>query len=165
MLKRTGTTTVTELPRSSGGGGGNGCERWIRETASWSSAADPELRTRCALTSDPERVIVNLTEATALLERASKLRPDDAAITDSLGWAYFRQGDIAKALPLLEKAAQNEPGSATINEHLGDAYWRTGRRYEARYAWRAAALYAEGEQKVRLSAKLADGIAQRTAAN
>lgn len=107
----------------------------------------------------------NLGAATELLERASKLRPDDAAITDSLGWAYFRQGEVAKALPLLEKAAQGEPGSVTINEHLGDAYWKIGRRFEARYAWRAAALYAEGEQKVRLSAKLADGIGQRTAAN
>lgn len=107
----------------------------------------------------------NLVEATALLERASRLRPDDAAITDSLGWAYFRQGDIAKAIPLLEKAAQGDPGSVTINEHLGDAYWRAGRRFEARYAWSAAALYAEGEQKTRLSAKLADGLNQRTAAN
>lgn len=112
----------------------------------------------------------NLAEAAALLERASKLRPDDAAITDSLGWAYFRQGDVARALPLLERAAQGEPGSATINEHLGDAYWKIGRRFEARYAWSAAALYAEGEQKTRLSAKLADGLApvspgQRTAAN
>ncbi|HEY0624030.1 tetratricopeptide repeat protein [Sphingomonas sp.] len=112
----------------------------------------------------------NLAEAAALLERASKLRPDDAAITDSLGWAYFRQGDVAKALPLLERAAQGEPGSATINEHLGDAYWKIGRRFEARYAWSAAAIYAEGEQKSRLSVKLADGLetrapGQRTAAN
>ncbi|MEG3180187.1 tetratricopeptide repeat protein [Sphingomonas sp. LT1P40] len=107
----------------------------------------------------------NLDAAQALLERASALRPDDAAITDSLAWAYFRRGDVARALPLLEKAAQGEPGSATINEHLGDAYWRAGRRYEARYAWRAAALYAEGEQKTRLSGKLADGLAQRVAAN
>ncbi len=107
----------------------------------------------------------NLEEATALLERASTLRPEDPAITDSLGWAYFRQGAFAKALPLLEKAAQAEPGSATINEHLGDAYWKAGRRFEARYAWRAAAIYAEDEQKTRLSAKLADGVGQRTAAN
>ena len=107
----------------------------------------------------------NLNEATALLERARKLRPDDPAIVDSLGWAYFRSGEVDKALPLLEKAAQGEPGSATINEHLGDAYWRIGRRFEARYAWRAAALYAEGEQKTRLSAKLTDGLDQGTAAN
>lgn len=107
----------------------------------------------------------NLVEATELLERASKLRPDDAAITDSLGWGYFRQGDIARALPLLERASQGDPSSATINEHLGDAYWHAGRRFEARYAWSAAAIYAEGEQKTRLSAKVADGLDQRTAAN
>ncbi|MFL9842745.1 tetratricopeptide repeat protein [Sphingomonas sp. ST-64] len=107
----------------------------------------------------------NLNEAVALLERASRLRPDDPAITDSLGWGYLRSGDVAKALPLLERAAQGQPSSPTINEHLGDAYWKSGRRFEARYAWRAAAVYAEGEQKGRLTTKLADGLAQRTAAN
>ncbi len=107
----------------------------------------------------------NLAEAVALLERASRLRPDDPAITDSLGWGYYRSGDLARALPLLERAAQGQPSSVTINEHLGDAYWRAGRRFEARYAWRAASLYAEGEQKTRLATKLADGGVQRTAAN
>lgn len=107
----------------------------------------------------------NLTEAVALLERANRLRPDDPAITDSLGWGYYRIGDLARALPLLEQAAQGQPGSVTINEHLGDAYWRAGRRFEARYAWRAAKLYAEGEQKARLATKLADGVVVRTAAN
>jgi tetratricopeptide (TPR) repeat protein len=106
----------------------------------------------------------NLTKAVALLERASRLQPENPAITDSLGWGYFRSGDLARALPLLERAAQGQPASATINEHLGDAYWRAGRRFEARYAWRAAKLYAEGEQKARLSSKLADGVV-RTAAN
>lgn len=107
----------------------------------------------------------NLTEAVTLLERANRLRPDDPAITDSLGWAYFRTGDLARALPLLEAAAQGQPASATINEHLGDAYWRVGRRFEARYAWRAAALYAEGEQQARLAGKLADGSGEKVAAN
>jgi tetratricopeptide (TPR) repeat protein len=99
-----------------------------------------------------------LTEGQALLERASKLRPDDPSITDSLGWAYFRIGDVARALPLLERAAQGNPASPTINEHLGDVYWQAGRRFEARYAWRAAAIYAEGEQKSRIAGKLSDGI-------
>lgn len=107
----------------------------------------------------------NLTEAVVLLELANRLRPDDPAITDSLGWGYYRSGDIARALPLLEQAAQGQPGSVTINEHLGDAYWRAGRRFEARYAWRAASIYAEGEQKARLATKLADGVVQRMAAN
>ncbi|MCP3729000.1 tetratricopeptide repeat protein [Sphingomonas sp. MG17] len=103
-------------------------------------------------------------EGRALLERASALRPDDPAITDSLGWAYFRGGDYAKALPLLERAAQGNPSSPTINEHLGDVYWKAGRRFEARYAWRAAALYAEGEQQSRLAGKLSEGLKTDTPA-
>lgn len=99
-----------------------------------------------------------LSEGQALLERASKLRPNDPSITDSLGWAYFRTGDVVKALPLLERAAQGDPASPTINEHLGDAYWRAGRRFEARYAWRAAAVHADGEQKSRIATKLSDGM-------
>lgn len=95
--------------------------------------------------------------ARALLERARMLKPDNLSILDSLAWAYFRSGDTAKALPLLERAAQGEPGNGTISEHLGDVYWRSGRRYEARYAWRAAAIHAEGDDAQRLAAKIADG--------
>lgn len=100
----------------------------------------------------------DMTEGRALLERASKLRPGDPAITDSLGWAYFRMGEHERALPLLERAAQGSATSATINEHLGDAYWQAGRRFEARYAWRAAALLAEGEQQGRITEKLSEGL-------
>ena len=100
----------------------------------------------------------NLPEAQALLERASKLQPDDAGISASLAWAYFRGGDVTRALPLLEKAVQGDPGGAVPNEHLGDAYWQLGRHYEARYAWRAAAIYADNEAVRRIESKLANGL-------
>lgn len=102
-----------------------------------------------------------MAEARALLERAAQLAPDDPSITDSLGWAYFRSGMTAKALPLLERAAQARPSSATINEHLGDAYWAAGRHYEARYAWRAATVFAGGDDAKRLADKIAQGPAPR----
>ncbi len=93
----------------------------------------------------------------AMLARASKLKPDDASITDSLAWAYVQHGEVARALPLLEQAAEGEPGNATIGEHLGDAYWAAGRRFEARYAWRAASLVADAGDAARLLAKIARG--------
>lgn len=96
--------------------------------------------------------------AQVLLERASKLKPSDPVITDSLGWAYFKRGDTANALPLLERAAKADPGDPKINEHLGDAYWQLGRRYEARYAWQAAAIYADDETGARLKGKIANGL-------
>lgn len=97
-------------------------------------------------------------KALALLEKASTLKPGDPAITDSLGWAYFRKGNVTKALPLFERAAQGQPADETINEHLGDAYWKTGREFEARYAWRAAAVTADGADKARLLTKIDNGL-------
>ena len=41
----------------------------------------------------------------ALLERASKLAPDDASVTDSLGWGYHKEGQTGRALALDEHAA------------------------------------------------------------
>ena len=102
--------------------------------------------------------------ASAMIAKASSLRPDDPAITDSLGWVLYRQGKAEQAIPLLEKAAAGDPGEAAINEHLGDAYWSTGRIYEARYAWRAALLTAEDKDKARLTAKIDTGLEKATAA-
>ena len=100
----------------------------------------------------------DLAAAQSLLEKANTLKPGDPAITDSLGWAYFKRGDAARALPLFERAVEGQPADETINEHLGDAYWKTGRRFEARYAWRAAAVTAEGDDKARLLAKIENGL-------
>jgi tetratricopeptide (TPR) repeat protein len=100
----------------------------------------------------------DVAEAFRLLEKASALKPGDPAITDSLGWAYFKRGDAAKALPLFERAVQGQPADETINEHLGDAYWKTGRYFEARYAWRAATVTADGADKARLTAKIENGL-------
>ncbi|HEX7371720.1 MAG TPA: tetratricopeptide repeat protein, partial [Thermodesulfobacteriota bacterium] len=47
---------------------------------------------------------------------------DDGYITDSLGWVYFRKGEIGRAVAELEKAHQLAPEDPVIAEHLGDAY-------------------------------------------
>ncbi|MDJ0277088.1 tetratricopeptide repeat protein [Sphingomonas sp. 2R-10] len=101
----------------------------------------------------------NVPEATRMLERAHALAPRDPAIADSLGWARFRAGNIAAALPLIEGAVRRAPDDVEINEHLGDVYWAAGRRVEARYAWAAASVAAEGAVAQRLASKLANGPA------
>lgn len=107
----------------------------------------------------------DLDTAMELLERARQLRPSDPGITDSLGWAHYKRGDYARAVPLLEEAARSGPADTAINEHLGDAYWQVGRRYEARYAWRAAAVYAENADAERLRTKLRLGLSTATVAD
>lgn len=101
----------------------------------------------------------NLEEGFKLIEKAIELSPDSGFIKDSLGWAYYLQGDYERAVILLEEAILLEPGDPTINDHLGDAYWRVGRRREARFQWtHALAADPEPDLRARLEAKLDDGL-------
>ncbi|TNE42062.1 MAG: tetratricopeptide repeat protein [Sphingomonadales bacterium] len=105
----------------------------------------------------------DLPRAIALLEKANRIRPGEAAFVDSLGWAFYRSGAYDKALPLIERAAMDEPANSELNEHLGDVLWAAGRRFEARYAWQAALVGlgqddGEAEMRERLSRKI-DGRA------
>ena len=99
-----------------------------------------------------------------MLKKASALKPQDPSITDSLGWAQFVTGDVKAAVPVLERAAAGAPADVTINEHLGDALWTAGRRYEARYAWAAASIHAEGDVATRIAAKTKEGLKPEYAA-
>ena len=106
----------------------------------------------------------NMEEAERLVREAHRLAPDNAAITDSLGWALFLRGRREEGIALLEQAAEASPADVEINEHLGDAYYAVGRRAEARFAWAAARVYAEGADAARLDAKIETGLTPQLAA-
>jgi tetratricopeptide (TPR) repeat protein len=99
-----------------------------------------------------------------LVSKAHRLAPQSPAITDSLGWGHYLNGDYAKAIPLLERAVEAAINDVTINEHLGDAYWQAGRYSEARYAWRAASIKAADDEAKRLANKIDFGLTDVTAA-
>lgn len=84
----------------------------------------------------------NLQAAYTLLKRAHLLAPNNGAITDSVGWAYYRQGDYETAKGYLELAAQQEPGTPEILSHLGDTYFKLGQTAEARKLWQRALDFA-----------------------
>ena len=86
----------------------------------------------------------NVDAAEAMIRKASDLAPDDASITDSLGWAQFKRGKVDEAIATLQKAAEKDPARPEIQEHLGDALFRSGRRYEARFAWKRVAGHRRG---------------------
>ncbi|UKK85025.1 hypothetical protein L7H23_02650 [Sphingopyxis sp. BSN-002] len=103
-------------------------------------------------------------QSLARIEAAWNAEPQNASITDSLGWAYFLTGRTDEAVALLEKAQRGDPTNAVIVEHLGDAYWQSGSKFQARYTWRAAALLAEADMATRIEAKLRDGLTHATTA-
>ena len=76
-----------------------------------------------------------------MIQKAVELSPNNGAIIDSLGWAYYKLGDLKKAKLHLEVAVEMSPTSATIIDHLGDVYWVTERKKEAMYQWERALNY------------------------
>ena len=100
--------------------------------------------------------------AEAMIRKASALDPNDASITDSLGWALYKRGRLPEAIETLRLASAGDPAQAEINEHLGDALFSSGRRIEARFAWRAALVTAEAKDKGRIEAKLERGLTPAT---
>ena len=87
-----------------------------------------------------------LDDAQTYLEKAIALQPDDAAITDSLGWLRFRQGRLAEAKELLNQAYAIFP-DGEIAAHLGEVLWMMGDTNEARSVWNKA-LESEPDHKV-----------------
>jgi tetratricopeptide (TPR) repeat protein len=76
-------------------------------------------------------------EGKNLIERALSLKPDEPAIMDSLGWAYYRLGQHEKARNYLERAF-NKMNDPEIAAHLGEVLWVMGEQDEARKVWESA---------------------------
>ncbi len=78
---------------------------------------------------------VRLQEAKQLITKALEFAPDDAYITDSLGWVEFRLGRLPEAQAILRKAYDTKP-DAEIAAHLGEVLWALGQKDQALEIWR-----------------------------
>ena len=96
---------------------------------------------------------VQLERAKEMLERAVAREPRNAAFLDSLGWAYFRMGELASAEKNLREAYRREPTDPTIEEHIGDLEARQGNVEGAIRHWEKA-LDLKHEEPDRVREKL-----------
>ena len=100
---------------------------------------------------------VQIQDALTLVRKAVDLEPSSGAYLDSLGWVYFRMGELDRAEKYLTEGARLEPHDATVHEHLGDLYRTRGLGARAAEAYRQA-LTMEVEddaQRQRIEEKLA----------
>ena len=70
-------------------------------------------------------------DAEFYLQKAIKLKPDEAVIVDSLGWLRFKQGRLSDALGYL-KGAYARQAQSEIAAHLVEVLWVMDRKKEAR---------------------------------
>ncbi len=87
-------------------------------------------------------------EAYDLIKRAYDLRPDNAAIIDSMGWIEFKLGNYEQALEHLERA-WDQIKDPEVAAHLGETLWRLGEKDRARQILKEAYDRSPGSQPLR----------------
>ncbi|MBL0038151.1 MAG: tetratricopeptide repeat protein [Nitrosomonadales bacterium] len=70
-------------------------------------------------------------EAMNLVEKAYQLAPEDAGIIDSMGFGYYRSGNLSKSLEFLRRAYAANP-DPEIAAHLGEVLWVQGEKEQAK---------------------------------
>lgn len=73
-------------------------------------------------------------EALELINKALELRPNDPYYLDSLGWVYYRMGDLVKAEYYLREAVRIQPDVEFV-AHLGEVLWEQNKKSDAKKYW------------------------------
>ncbi|MGB7351523.1 MAG: tetratricopeptide repeat protein [Candidatus Acidiferrales bacterium] len=81
---------------------------------------------------------IRLDEAITMIHGALAEDPTNGAYLDSLGWAYYKQGNLAEAQQCLQQAIAHDSSDPTILSHLGDVYAKMGQSDRAEQIWEKA---------------------------
>ncbi len=98
---------------------------------------------------------MNLEKALEYIQQSIALKPGNGYIRDSLGWVYFRLGQLDKASREILEALKLEPNDPHIYEHLGEIYRAQGKESEALKAYqKAEELFVDQSKKLRMQEKI-----------
>ena len=99
----------------------------------------------------------NLERAHEMLVKAVSQEPTNGAYIDSLGWVYFRLGNLELAEKYLTDATILVPRDATVHEHLGDVLAKRGDMPRALQSYRTAlSLAPEAKEEEKIRSKIAE---------
>ena len=70
----------------------------------------------------------NIDVALNLAQKAKEQMPEDANISDTLGWIYYKKNVPGTAVTYLKEAADKIPNQPIVRYHLGMAYYKKGNR-------------------------------------
>jgi len=77
----------------------------------------------------------HLEDAYILSKRSLAIEPGNGAYLDTLGWIYYRKGELHKALQYLEQARAELGDDPEISLHFGDVYAAQGNQAQAIHYW------------------------------
>lgn len=103
----------------------------------------------------------NVDQATQMIRKAVAADPLRAAYLDSLGWAYYKQGNFGEARLYLERAVRLREGQdPTLYDHLGDACARLDDLDAAKQHWEKANQLAREAARTQPAARLTEVLAR-----
>jgi tetratricopeptide (TPR) repeat protein len=83
---------------------------------------------------------INLDESIELIQKALVISPSNGAYLDSLGWAYYKKGNLKQALKKLLQAEKrldkDKSPDPIVYDHIGDAYNKIGDSDKAMEYWK-----------------------------
>jgi tetratricopeptide (TPR) repeat protein len=85
-----------------------------------------------------------LSESVDLIKRALRVEPENGSYLDSLGWAYYKDGQFDLAEDYLKRASDQLTTNSVVQDHYGDVLVKLGRLDDAIAAW-ARALSGDGD--------------------
>lgn len=103
--------------------------------------------------------------ALAFAEQALKLKPDNPAVMDTVGWILVQQKQTERGIKLLQQAQAKAPDAAEIQYHLAFAFAQSGDRMRARDALErllASGLAFPQEKEARALLKSLQGKSARS---
>jgi tetratricopeptide (TPR) repeat protein len=98
-----------------------------RQPDFWAAAND-----LACLISETAASAKDLDRALALARKAQALRPDEPTVWDTIGWIYYKKGDMKKSVDFIGRVHAKIPESPVINYHMGMAWYKGGKRDKAR---------------------------------
>ncbi|MGD9488340.1 MAG: tetratricopeptide repeat protein [Calditrichaceae bacterium] len=81
---------------------------------------------------------IRMDEALAMAKKAIEAQPDNPAYLDTVGWIYFKLGNLEEAARNIERSVQIRETSSIVLDHLGDIYYEMGKLIDANILWEKA---------------------------
>lgn len=89
---------------------------------------------------------MRLQEAQSHIEKAYAIKPDNAAIIDSMAWVYYRLGDLKNAEKYIRMAIQKSSDDAEIYQHIIEILQVVDKQAEAdKYTLEARKLFPDDD--------------------
>jgi len=96
-----------------------------------------------------------LERALDMAKHAVEAQPDNTSYMDTIGWIYYRLGQLKEAEQYIKKAIAKGEVSAVVYEHLGDIYYAMNDLERALEQWKIALKLDENNAPLR--AKISRG--------